>query len=167
MVEANAANSWNARKARRGARCIAKHTAEESDAASQTAAKAPKEALPSAKGMVEGSDACFMAVVCALRACTAGPSSAWLMVAARGAQLRSALRAREVERTTVFAMVGAGDAYLRVVERVPRGALISAKLMGVAKGARGAKLGQIWVLTGLAVINLRGESPAFVLRTFL
>lgn len=76
MVEANVANSWNARKAHRGARCIAKLTVEESDAVFRSAAKAQKEALPSAKGMVEGSDACFKEEMCALKACTAGLSSA-------------------------------------------------------------------------------------------
>lgn len=89
------------------------------------------------------------------------------MVAVRGALIRSALKAPEVERTTVFVMVGEGGASLRAVERVPREVLISARHMEVAKDALGVNPGQIWMLAGLAVIDLLGESSAFVLLTLL
>lgn len=96
MGEGGDANSQDAPKALREARCFARHTEGESRSYLLDAPWGPRGAPHSAKGMVGVSGLCLMGVGSAPRAFTVGPTFVWDMAGGSGALWQDAPKAHVV-----------------------------------------------------------------------
>lgn len=130
-VVVSAVNSHHAQRVHKGARCFARHMVVENGVLFWDAQKVPKGALYFARGMVEESGV-YLTVVFAQRVCTVVPYSVWLMAVGRDVWLLHAPRVLEVGPVTVYVMVEANGASMKVVGKVRKGVLIFARPMEVA-----------------------------------
>lgn len=165
MEEVDVASTLLARKVHKEAPCSARHMGVARDALGLAAPKVQKGAHPSVRDTVVVSVAHSRVVVSAQRVFMVGPCSVLLMGVAKDVLYRSALRVQEDGRTTVFAMVGESAASSRVVEKVPRDALIFARLMVEGSGVHGVRQTLILALVDPHVIALHGEELVSVLHT--
>lgn len=138
MEVAGAANSQNVRRVHKEAQFSARHMVEGKGAHFWDVPKGQKGALHFVRDMVEGNAARTRVVVCAQRACMAGPNSVLHTVVGRGVLLLGALEVLEAEQIAASVTAVASDASTINVIRVLRGALTFVKHTEVASAAHGA-----------------------------
>jgi hypothetical protein len=144
------------RRVLRGVPCSAKLMVGEGDAYLQDAAKEPKGVRRCARDMVGESAACLMVVEFVQKVSMEGQTFVLPMVVERGVLCQAVQRVRVAVLIVVSGMVVGSGASLKIVGRVPKVALISARLMAGVNDVPGVREN---------VRSLPGVRVVYVLRT--
>ena len=146
----------DAQRVHKGVPCIARHMVVESDAYLQVAPKVQKGVLHCARDMVGVSAASLMVVGFAQRVSMEVQTFVLPMVVERDVLCQAAQRVHVAEQIVALDMGEGSGASLKTVERVPKGAQITARLMVVESDALGERAN---------VRNSQGVRVASVLLT--